>query len=305
MVFISIFLTLIVLLLRFFILPQAKSLHKDNEKPLVIVSFSVLKNLTEEITQDTLRVVSIVGPQQDPHLYQSVPKDLKNVSKASLFFINGLGLEGWARGIIDSADYKNPIIELGAACMDKARIMHTTSQGDHVYDPHLWHDVSCAMRYVEIMTKELCKAFPHHALLYQKSSKSFMAQLKALDTWCLDQFSTIDTPRVITTHDAFYYFGKRYGISFYAPLGVSTEAQASAKDVAHIIELIKTYDIRAVFVETLSNPHLIQQIVKEIPGANVDGTLYADALSKPGEGADTYIKMIKHNATHILKGMRS
>lgn len=293
------------ILLRFFIIPNTVFFKETIKKPIIVTSFSVISDITKEITGDTVKIKTIVGVDQDPHMYQPVPNDLKLITRSRMFILNGMGLEGWSNGIISSTKYKKPIVNASKSCINKARVMLIASNGETVYDPHLWHDVSCIIKYVEVITKELIKEFPENKDLYTENSKKYINKLNNLDQWCIEKFNSLKNKHVVTTHDAFYYYGARYGVKFYSPIGVSTESQASAKDVARIIEIIKKYKIKSIFIEQNTNGNIIKQIVNEIKNADLSGVLFSDSLSKSGGPADTYIKMIKHNTITIINSIES
>lgn len=168
--------------------------------------------------------------------------------------------------------------------------------GEH--DPHAWHDPQKVITYVANIKDGLCKADAAGCEVYTRNADAYTKKLKALDAEIRKKFGAIAKGKrtIITSHDAFGYFSKAYGITIRAPQGLSTESEASASDVAKLIDQIRKEGIRTVFVENVVDPRLIQQIARET-GAKIGGKLFGDALSEPNEPAGTYLKMMRHNAT--------
>lgn len=264
----------------------------------IVTTFTVLQDLVRQITFGIpgIKIFNIVSNDLDPHIYQPVPNDSKMLAQADLVFVNGLGFEGWIERLIASSGYKGEVIN--AAQTVKPRFLLYDEKS---CDPHAWHDVQNAIKYVEVISSALQKKDPLNSSLYQKNTASLIKELRELHQWVIDLFIKIPNSQkiVLTTHDAFWYFGGKYGIKFISPLGISTDAEPAAKDVAEIITSIKSKKIKAIFIENLANPRLIQQIVKET-NTKIYGTLYADSLS---ESAKTYQDMIKHNTLMIFKAI--
>jgi zinc/manganese transport system substrate-binding protein len=178
---------------------------------------------------------------------------------------------------------------------------------DHgALDPHAWQSVGNVKLYVANIRDGLIAADPAGKADYEANAAAYLAKLDALDREVKAAVAAIprDRRKIITSHDAFGYFEKAYGVSFIAPQGVSTEAEASAKDVARIIQQIRRDKIPAVFLENVSDPRLIERIAKE-SGAKVGGRLYSDALSGEGGPAGTYIDMMRHNIRALSAALSS
>lgn len=176
--------------------------------------------------------------------------------------------------------------------------------GTTVTDPHAWQDLANGLIYVDNIKKGLCAADAAGCATYKANAEAYKAEISALDTEVRAKIADVpaDGRKVITTHDAFGYFGAAYGVTFLAPEGISTESEAAAANVAKLIDQIRAEKVTAVFVENMSDPRLIQQIASET-GVAVGGALYADALSAPGEGAGTYLDMFRHNVALIVPAM--
>jgi zinc/manganese transport system substrate-binding protein len=254
----------------------------------VVASFSILGDFVRNVGGDRVDVTTLVGPDGDVHVYTPAPSDAQKVAAARLVVINGLGVEGWLPRLLQASGSKAPII---AATKGIA----TLKLGSDA-DPHAWQSVENAKAYVANIRDALAAADAADADLFRANAQAYLAKLDALDGEVRQAMAQIAPARrkVISTHDAFGYFAAAYGIQFIAPLGVSTESEASARDIAGIITQIKTAKIPAVFLENISDPRLIRRISAET-GARIGGTLYSDSLTGEKGDAPTYIDMVRHN----------
>jgi zinc/manganese transport system substrate-binding protein len=234
----------------------------------------------------------LVGPNGDAHVYTPTPADAKKAAAAKVVVVNGFGLEGWMTRLIKASGTKAPTVTATQGV--KSRKME--EEGHQVTDPHAWQDVANAKIYVANIRDGLTAADPAGKSTYDANAKAYLAKLDDLEKEVKATIGKIpaDHRRIITTHDAFGYFGAAYGMEFIAPEGVSTETEASAKDVAKIITQVKKQKIPAVFMENISDPRMMQQIAKE-SGAKIGGTLFSDALSDEKGPAPTYIDMMHNN----------
>ena len=275
------------------------------ERIPVVASFSILGDLVAVVGGDRVSVTTLVGPDQDAHVFEPRPSDVKAVAQARVFVVNGLGFEGWLNRLQRSAGFKGTTIV--AAEGVRARKMEDEDHpGRTVTDPHAWQDPSNVKIYVRNIARGLSELDPEHAAEYQSNGTAYAAQLDALDAWAREQYQSIPTEkrRLITSHDAFGYHAAHYGVQFLAPQGVSTESEPSAKEVARLIKQIKRDKIKAVFMENMSNPKLLAQLARDA-GVSPAGKLYADALSaKDGPAAD-YLAMMRYNVQQILAGLRA
>jgi zinc/manganese transport system substrate-binding protein len=292
------------------ILAASPMAARAQEKLPVVASFSILGDFVKQIGAERVAVTTLVGPNGDAHVYSPSPADAKNVGAAKLIVVNGLKFEGWLPRLIKSASAKAtvatattgiaPIEEEGHGGKDAPAHGH-----DHgSTDPHAWHNVANAKIYVANIRDALSAADPAGRPLYEANATAYLAKLDTLDAEIKTAVARIpaDRRKAITSHDAFGYFEKAYGIDFIAPQGVSTEAEASARDVGRIIRQVKAQKIPAVFLENVTNPRLIEQIARE-SGARIGGELFSDALSGANGPAGTYIQMMKHNITEIEKAL--
>lgn len=263
------------------------------DKPLQIVAtFSVLGDFVRQVGGDRVDVKTLVGPNGDAHVFQPSPSDAKSLVNAQLIVTNGLGLEGWLARLIKTAAPKAPVVIATQGIVP----INGTGEEKGASDPHAWQAVPNAKIYVTNIRDALIAADPDGRDSYAANAKEYLARLDALDEEVRAAIAKIPAQnrRVITTHDAFGYFAKTYGMEFIAPEGISTEAEASAKDVARIIRQIKAQKIPAVFLENISDPRMMQRIAKE-SGAKIGNTLFSDALSAPDGPAPTYVDMMHNN----------
>src|SRR5712691_10267062 len=265
------------------------------EKLNVVATFSILGDLVKEVGGDLVEITTLVGPNGDAHVYSPSPADTKRLADAKIVFINGLGFEGWITRLVKASGTKAPVVVATKGV--KPRRMEKGEDHDHGgTDPHAWQSVANARIYVANIRDALVKADPAGKPAYEANATAYLGKLDALEQEVKDIIAKIpaDRRRIITTHDAFGYFKDAYGLDFIAPQGVSTESEASAKNVAKIITQIRRQKIPAVFVENVTDPRLVKRIAEET-GAKIGGTLYSDALTGPGGDAPTYIDMMRHN----------
>lgn len=270
------------------------------DKILVLASFSILGDLVRVVGSDRVAVTTLVGPDEDAHVFEPKASDAKNLLQTKLMVTNGLGFEPWAQKLVKSSGYKGPVAVVSQGI--QTRSMPGKNTGT---DPHAWQDPTHVLIYVRNIAAALGKLDPAGASIYQANSEAYAKELQALDADAKAQIATIPQPKrkVITSHDAFGYFGAHYGIAFYAPQGMSTEAEPSAKSVAQLIRQIKKEQIKAVFVENMSSPKLLVQLSQDA-GVTAGATLYVDALSKATGPADSYLKLMRHNITQLVTGMK-
>jgi zinc/manganese transport system substrate-binding protein len=276
------------------------------DKLPVTASFSILGDLVRVVGADRVAVTLLVGPNEDAHVFEPKPSDAKNLLQARLLVINGLGFEPWAQKLAKSAGYQGETLIASKGV--NARTMpggRGHGHADADVDPHAWQNPINVILYVRNIAAALSQLDPAGAAVFQSQGEAYVKELQALDAWAKDQLASIatDKRKVITSHDAFGYFAAHYQVTFLAPQGVSTDNEPSAKDVAHLIRQIKREKIRAVFVENMSNPKLLAQLSRDT-GVTPGPKLYVDALSGPTDAGSSYLKMMRHNVTQLVEGMR-
>lgn len=274
------------------------------DKLPVMASFSILGDLVKVVGGDRVSVTTLAGPDQDGHAFEPTPLDAKNLLQTRLLVVNGLGFDPWAQKLAKAAGYRGASVVASQGIAPRglpAEAGHSHAETD----PHAWQDPTHVIRYVDNIAAALSQADPAGATDYQRRSQAYAQELQALDAWARAQFSGLapSQRKVITSHDAFGYFGAHYRIHFLAPQGLSTEAEPSARQVARLIQQIRREKIRAVFVENMSNPRLLAQLSRDA-GVTPGPPLYVDALSSPGGPAGSYLALMRHNVAQLAAGMR-
>lgn len=268
----------------------------------VVVSFSILADIVHEIGGSDVAVTSLIGPDSDAHMFEPAPDQARLLATAQLFVINGLGLEGWLTRLTQSAQFRGPVV---AATRGIAPI--TTTEGGEAApapDPHAWQDPRNVIVYADNIARALAAIDPAHSEAYRQRLHHYKAELEALDREVRSELQAIpaEKRRVITSHDAFVYYGRAYGVSFLAPEGISTDSEPSARAIADLIRQIRRDGIRALFIENISDPRLIDEIARET-GATLGPPLYSDALSRPDGPAPGYLRMMQYNTAALKQGM--
>lgn len=279
------------------------------EKLPVVASFSILGDFVRAVGGERVALSLLVGPDGDAHVYSPTPADAKTLAGAKLIVVNGLGFEGWMTRLMRSSGAKGTVVTAAGAVKPlKAEgghdHGHSHGHSHGANDPHAWQDVTNAKAYVAAIRDGLIAADAEGRAVYEANATAYLKELDGLDAAIRAAVARIpaDRRKAITSHDAFGYFARAYGIEFIAPQGVSTEAEASARDVARIIRQVKSQKVPAVFLENVTNPRLAEQIARET-GAKLGGRLYSDALSGSEGPAASYIAMMKHNISEIEKAL--
>lgn len=268
----------------------------------VVATFSILGDMAREVGGDRIDLTVLVGPDGDAHTFEPSPADAKTLAAADLVILNGLDFEPW-------------LAKLAAASGTRARFVTASSGVDRrrmdeddraVPDPHAWQNLSNGAIYVRNIETALAAADPAGAQAFHENAARLLAELAALDRWTRDEIAAVpaDKRKVITTHDAFGYFGAAYGVTFLAPEGISTDAEPSAGALARLIDQIERERITALFIENMSDPRLIETIARET-GATMGGELYSDALSKPDGAAPTYASIFLNNVPKLVAAMKA
>ena len=272
------------------------------EKLRVTASFSILGDLVQAVGGERVSVMTLVGPDEDAHVFEPRPADARAILQSRLLVTNGLGFEPWAQKLARSAGFKGDTVVASRGVQPR---LTADEKGHGETDPHAWQNPVNVVVYVRNIAAGLGTLDPAGAATYQANAESYAKELQALDAWAKAQFATISPAKrkVITSHDAFGYFGAQYQVKFLAPQGVSTDAEPSAKQIAQLIRQIQREKIRAIFVENMSSPRVLAQLGQDA-GVKPGLPLYVDALSAAGGPAGTYLKLMRHNITQLTAGMR-
>ncbi|QFT34203.1 Metal ABC transporter substrate-binding lipoprotein precursor [Labrenzia sp. THAF82] len=262
----------------------------------IVASFSILGDMVEQVVGDHAKVTTIVGPDADAHVYQPSVADARAVAESDVIFVNGLGFETWSETLISESGTEATV--------------HVATEGvtpvmvDGETDPHAWNSLSNGVIYVRNIAEAMGKAMPDHADDFNANAEAYIAKLEALDKETRTRLAALPEDRrtVVTAHDAFGYLADAYGLTFLAPVGIDTEAEPSARDLAVLITQLKEQGAAALFVENITSPALVQQISDET-GIEIGGRLFSDALSERGGPATSYLAMFEHNLGTLIEAL--
>ncbi|MDO7926978.1 metal ABC transporter substrate-binding protein [Pseudomonas sp. KFB-139] len=271
-------------------------------KPLeAVASFTVIADMVSNVGGERVHVTSLIGPNGDPHVYEPTPRDAQALRSADLTFVSGLHLEGWMDRLIKASGYKGQPVVLS----DGIKTRYMQEDGKLITDPHAWNSAANGVSYVRNIIAALKKADPEGASVYEANGQRYIVQLQQLDLYARDQIQSVPESKrkILTSHDAFGYFGDAYGVTFLSPLGFSTESQASAADVAKLIRQIKSEHVTAYFFENSGDPRLVKQIA-DASGAQPGGELYVEALSPADGPAASYAQMFRYNVDKLTTAMK-
>ena len=304
------------------------------EQPIpVVATFSILGDMVERIGGEHIALTTLVGPDGDTHVYQPTPKAARSVAEADVLFMNGLEFEGWLERLAEAASFNGAMVVATNGIVPIAFEEHEDEHEEHdedeehddheehdeheehddhaghdhgTFDPHAWQSLDNAVIYANNIAAGLAQADPANASAYYINRAVFVDQIVALksDVDAMMGALPADKRTVVTPHDAFGYFAAAYDLTFEAPQGMSTESEVSAADVAALIMQIRRDSISAVFIESITDNRMMEQIANET-GATIGGTLYSDALSGETGPASTYLDMIRHNATTLSDALGS
>lgn len=287
--------------------PATASGHKLK----VVATFSVLGDFVRQIGGDKVDVITIVPPGGDSHTFDPKPNQVAQIADAGVIFEIGIDFEPWLNNMYDASGSKAKRVAVtnGMNLIAADKEQGVTNAKPGTYDPHVWHDVNNAILIVQTIAKELSTLDPANAATYQANEKSYIGQLNELNAWIKQEVAKIppDHRKLVTSHDTFAYFARAYGFQIIGTAfgSLSTEqGEPSAKDVAKLLNEIKSAHVPAIFAENVSNPKLMQTIAKEA-GVKFGPELYTDALGAPGSSGDTYLKMMRYNVTSIVTALTS
>jgi zinc/manganese transport system substrate-binding protein len=296
------------------------------DKPVAVATFSILADLTQRVAGDHAQVLTLVGPNGDAHVFEPGPKESAELAQADLLVANGLGFEPWLHRLEDASGFKGKVIVAsegvtplegeeehegeaheGEAHEGEEQEEEAHEEGHHHEgaDPHAFQDLANAQIYVANIAKGLSEAAPAHAADFKANADKLIAEIAALDQRLKADFGAIPQAkrRVLTSHDAFHYFGRAYGIEFVSVQGLSTEAEPTPDDLVKVVRQARDGHLSAIFLENMSDPRLAETVAQE-SDVRVGGELYADALSDSSGPAADYLSLIRYNAKQLLAAMQ-
>ncbi|ODC04914.1 metal ABC transporter substrate-binding protein [Terasakiispira papahanaumokuakeensis] len=268
----------------------------------VVTSFTVLSDVVQHVGGEHVNVKSLVPPNGDPHAFEPSPEDAKALGSAAVSFISGEGLENWFQRLATaSGAHIDPVV------VSKGIQTHTfEDEGHAVTDPHVWNSIPNVLIWVDNIEQALIAADPEDADAFKDNADAYRQSLRTLNEQIHQQINAVPKAqrKVLTSHDAFGYYGEEYGVTFLSPLGMSTETEASAADVAQLIDQIKAQHIKVYFIENSNDARLIKQIAKAT-NARPGGELYPEALSEADGPAPTYEALMRYNTDQIVRAITS
>jgi manganese/zinc/iron transport system substrate-binding protein len=282
----------------------------------VVCTTGMVADLARRVGAPEVEVYALMGAGTDPHLYKPTEGDLQRLAKAALVLYNGLHLEGKMSLILERLGRVRPTVAVAEAIPPDALRYPAESENrfrpekKSAPDPHVWHDVSLWRYALRRATDALCERFPRHATLFQARSRLYDEELQSLHEWCQAQLAQIPPEQrvLITSHDAFAYFGRAYGLEVRGLQGISTLSEYGLRDLRALVEFIVQRRVKAIFAESSVSPRALQAVIagcrQRGHAVRLGGTLYSDALGPPGSGADTYPGMIRHNVRTIVSALR-
>jgi len=307
------------------ILLGASGAGHASDKVKAVASFSVLGDMVKNVGGDRVEVTTLVGPNGDAHVFSPTPADAASLASADIFFVNGLGFEGWMERLENASGFKGTLVVASGGVMpiamreaeghhgddakdgaEQAEADDHDSYADEATDPHAWQNLFNGKIYVTNIRDALIATDPDGKAVYEANADKYLAAIDTEDKAVSAAIAKLppERRRIITSHDAFGYFANAYGLEIIAPEGVSTESEASAQDVAKIIRQIRKEHIPAVFLENVTDRRLLDQIAAET-GAKIGGVLYSDALSEADGPAPTYLDMFRHNVGTLTAALAS
>jgi len=270
------------------------------QKPVVVSSASMFTDMVENIAGDLVETETIVPIGGDPHLHTPTPRDAKLVGRADLLLLNGLTFEGWINELVENSGTKAKTILITEGVEPISSDTYKNST-----DPHAWMDLANGRIYIKNITNALKELDPSNAVIYESNYQSYDKKLEELDRYIFDKIKEIPEEKriLITSHDAFKYYGKRYGVKLEAIQGISTDSDVQTSDIKRVSYTINRYKVPALFVESTINPKLLKQIASD-NDVKIGGKLYADSLGDKESAAATYLSMIRSNTNTIVEGLK-
>ena len=290
---------------------SGKKGEQENTRLHIVTTTGMIGDMAEQIAGDKAIVTTLMGPGVDPHLYKATQGDLSALRLADVIFYNGLHLEGKMQEIFDRLQESQPVFAVADGISENRLRIIARSGNKVTYDPHIWFDVQLWIHCAEYMSTILQSVDPKNATYYASRSEAYLSRLRALNDTVHTQLSKIPTANrtLITSHDAFGYFGRAYDIQVKGLQGISTAAEFGLKDITDMVDLIIADSIRAVFVESSVSEKSIQAVIEGCKqrghAIRKGGTLFSDAMGAEGTPEGTYPGMVEHNVRVISEALGS
>jgi zinc/manganese transport system substrate-binding protein len=279
-----------------------------DDKIKVVATFSVIGDMVANVGGDHVDLVTLVGPRGDTELFKPSLADGKNVAEAKIVFMNDLNdeFEPWLEPLLKRVKFGGSkiVVSRGAKTYSSSEERAPRSKAAEEIDQHAWLDPKNGVIYVKNIAAALAKSDPANASDYRARAAAYTKELQTLDGWAKAEMAGVPPTkrRVLASHDSLQYLAKAYGVTLLSINGWTNNSEPSAAELASLTQQIRREGIRALFLDSITDPRAMQQVSKET-GAAIGGTLYGDALSEPGGDADTYLKMLRHDVTTLKAGM--
>ncbi len=294
---------------------NAETSKSAANKPVVVASYSVLCDLTQQIAQETVDLKCLMPAGQDPHTYQPTTDDRKAIDTSALVLYGGYEFEAQVIKLVKASgnlDTKVAVHEIAVPKPLMGEHDHAPGEAksaksaEKEVDPHVWHNAKNGIAIVQVIQDKLTKLAPQNSALYAKNATALRDRLTKLDAWIQTSISTIPmaSKKLVTTHDALSYYGDAYALPIEGALqGISTDEKPTASRVKALVDEIKTSKVPTIFAEVTVNPKLIETVAKEASVKLASKSLFADGLGEAGSGAESYEKMLVSNTTTIVEGL--
>ena len=283
---------------------QSAGSPASGDRPLVVATHSVVCDLTRQIAADTVDLKCLIPAGADPHDYKPKPEDSKAIEQAKLILYGGYNFDHSLIKLIKASSNPAPKIAVHEAAVPNPQQFE--DEGQTVTDPHLFHSAKNGVQIAAVISKNLSQLEPSHASLYAANARNVTDELTQIDAWIKSEIATIPAAKrkLVTTHDAFGYYSKAYGLPVVGALqGISTEEKPTPTRVTALVKEIKATNVPTIFAEASINPKLIEAVAKEANVKVADQELFADGLGEPGSLGDTYQKFLLANTKTIVEGL--
>lgn len=285
------------------------SLAAGQEPLRVVATTGMVGDLASRVAGDRADVEYLMGPGVDPHLYKATASDVRKLQRAEVIFYNGLFLEGKMQSILERMEQGGRAVAAVTAEIDHDRLLDPGDDSGHP-DPHLWFDPQLWAECLPVVVKTLSEVAPEHAEYFQARGEQARIDLLALHAWATEQIEQIPVEQrvLVTSHDAYGYFGEAYDFTVVGLQGISTVSEAALADMARLVDFINERGVKAIFVES-SVPHATIERIAADADVTIGGELFSDAMGAPGQmenGYDlgTYDGMVRHNVTMIVEALK-
>jgi manganese/zinc/iron transport system substrate-binding protein len=274
----------------------------------VVTTTGIIADTAARIAGPHAKIEPLMGPGVDPHLYKASESDVRRLAEADLILYNGLHLEGKMGDILTKMARNRPVIAVTEEIPET--LLREPPEFAGQYDPHVWFDVSMWKRTLGPIARELSRLRPENAAEFEANAAAFGQELDALDTWVKSQIETVPPAQrvLITAHDAFGYFGRRYGMEVVGLQGISTLSEAGLHDVDRVVDLVVGKKTKAIFVESSVPRRSIEAVQASVrergSEVTIGGQLFSDSLGAAGSPAGTYVGMVRANVQTVVDALK-